>query len=247
MLGVLKSLGGAMVAGVVTIAGFVVTLLVWEQTRQLDEIRIASEQVRQFVPDLDHRLQTLKILKATLRDSNSREEIIQQKMRYDNGYMAWVLRVYAQSKAAEHILNPDQFSRYAGLLERRLVGCMLKPTDAYVTRLYRCRVNASSEDASACSDLLAAPVRSNGDGCRVQGMSVEDLNVKARDCGTSLADYLQAVANQRQEAFFSRWVVSRLMPADTTEALRKARSPDMIWQEANKACAFGAGDSLSMN
>lgn len=234
-------------AAAFALAGFVATLLVWEQTRQLDEIRIASEQVRQFVPDLDHRLQTLKILKATLRDSKSREEIIQQKLRYDDGYMAWVLRVYAQSKAAEQILSPDKFSRYSGLLESRLVGCMLKPTDVYVTRLYRCRVNASIEDASACSDLLVAPVRTNGDGCHVQGMSVEALNVKARDCGTSLADYLQAVANQRQEAFFSRRVVSRLMPADTTEALRKARSPDMIWQEANKACVFGTGDSLSMN
>jgi hypothetical protein len=224
------SVMGGLVGGVLTLGTSVV---VFEQSRNSDEFRIAQNKVGQFAPDLDRRLGMTAILHNVLKDSTSREELLEQKLRYDEGYLRWGENIYLHAQAAGVILSTPELKEYSNLLENRLVSCMLRPIDAYITDWYRCRINAKDNEPATCTPPTNTPT------CGQQSATLRILKEKARTCGTALADYLNRRGNERQSA------VGRLgfLPgADAEQGKRKDTS--QIWKDAEKACALGKRDPV---
>jgi hypothetical protein len=230
--GVLAIVGSVIVGILTTGITLVVSLLLSDQSRSTEELRIAQNKAALFDLDLERRLGMTGILRNVLAEGTSPEELLEQKLRYDESYLRWNENTYLHGQAAGVILSRPEHKDYLDLLEKRLVFCTLRPIDAYITKWYRCRANAKDVAPSECAQPAQTPT------CGRQSVTFESLRSKARECGKALADFLSLRSVERQRAIGSVGYIWR--------GAEQPQSPEaaQAWSDAKTSCSLGKRDPL---
>jgi hypothetical protein len=183
-----------------------VTIFFAERQNRVKELDGATEE---FTNLLGKRIDAARVLALVLGQSDDREEIRSGKLVYNQALADWNNRRAAYVAAAKKAMPIDHGKDFEHLFNRRLVNCMLKPMDTFLTGLHRCRMDARPPSKKTCQTAIMAKVKlPEKNNCPALEFPMQAITAKAENCRDGLRDYLQTAgqANEREEGLIGRIV-----------------------------------------
>jgi hypothetical protein len=207
--------------------------------READRAKELKGLNEEFSDKLGKRIAAGLRLARILGRSEDREEIRASKPLYDSALDAWSIRRSAYLVAAQRSMPNEHGRDFEHLFERRLVSCMLKPMDAFLTELHRCRMAGATSALKHCQKQIDAKVRvTAGHGCVNTELTMHAMHKKADACARSLGRYWGASNPEPSEEGGMAGLIEGVTGnwggrADRNRALEQARI------DAIETCTFG--------
>jgi hypothetical protein len=229
-----------------TAIGAIVTYYI---NNHFESNKLQQEEVKkikdEFSELLGKRITAGLVLARVLGQSEDRAEIRETKSNYNVALSDWSSKRNKYLLSAKTTMPPDHGRDFEHLFERRLVNCMLKPMDAFLTALHRCRMKEKSAILKTCQEEINSKVKIySPNSCPKLEFTMQNLISKSEECRIGLQDYLGASVISPPP----RPGVSGLMKS-ISDSLEETTTLELMVATrtaAISACTFGTDDPSFM-